>query len=329
MKISVVMSIYSEPVEWISEAIDSILNQTFSDFEFIIINDKPDRIENVTLLSQYERKDKRIVIISNEENIGLTKSLNKGLKIAKGKYIARMDADDISLLTRFEKQFSFMEDNEDIIACSCEVETFGRKKMYWKLEKEDKDLRNHFLLPSPITTPLCHPASFIRNRVLKENKIFYDENITSAQDYDFWRQLLLVGKLANIGEILFKYRLSDVNISSTKRVEQKANTKLIRRKYIKTLLEKLNVNYIVPNRISLDDIRKFKKGVKNLELTKEQKLDLNNLLICMYLSLPHYTVKTVFYYILSLDCFILGVPFKERIRLFYRFIKRDSQLSYL
>ena len=101
------MSIYSEEEEWIRESIDSILNQTFSDFEFIIINDNPNRDKNNSLLTEYTRIDNRIIIITNEENIGLTKSLNKGLEIARGKYIARMDADDISLPTRFEKQVDF------------------------------------------------------------------------------------------------------------------------------------------------------------------------------------------------------------------------------
>ena len=97
-KISVIMSIYSEKEEWIKESIDSILSQTFRDFEFIIINDNPKRKQNENLLLEYSQKDNRIIVITNKENIGLTKSLNKGLSIAKGKYIARMDADIICSL---------------------------------------------------------------------------------------------------------------------------------------------------------------------------------------------------------------------------------------
>ena len=95
VKLSVVMSIYKEPVEWMRQSIDSILNQTFTDFEFVIVNDNPIRSENRDILDEYSKKDFRIIVLSNDENIGLTKSLNKGLRISKGKYIARMDADDI------------------------------------------------------------------------------------------------------------------------------------------------------------------------------------------------------------------------------------------
>ncbi len=328
-KISVIMSIYSEPIEWISEAIDSILNQTFRDFDLIIINDKPNREENGVLLSEYQKKDNRIVVVQNEENIGLTKSLNKGLRLAKGKYIARMDADDISLPTRFEKQFAFMENNQDVVACSCIIETFGREKKCWELETEDKDLRSHFLVPSPINTPLCHPASFIRNATLKENNISYDESITSAQDYDFWRQLLLAGKLANINEILFKYRLSDVNISSTRKDEQKANARRIRRQYIKDLFKELNIKCEISDKVSLNDIKKVKESIKEVNMSEQQRLNFNNSLVCLYLSLPSYTMQVVANYIFSGDCFVKGIPLKERIRVFYRFVKRDAQLSYL
>ena len=107
-KLSVVMSVYNEPTEWITQSIDSILNQTFRDFEFIIINDNPEREENESLLNSYSQKDKRIVVIKNEQNLGLTKSLNIGINEAKGDYIVRMDADDYSFPERFEKQVQFM-----------------------------------------------------------------------------------------------------------------------------------------------------------------------------------------------------------------------------
>ena len=98
--ISVVMSVYNEPVDWIRQSIDSILNQTFRYFEFIIINDNPEGISQKKMLKDFAAKDNRIKIIENEENKGLTKSLNIGISKATGKYIARMDADDISMPDR-------------------------------------------------------------------------------------------------------------------------------------------------------------------------------------------------------------------------------------
>ena len=123
--VSVLMSVYNEPEEWMRVAIDSILGQTFTDFEFIIINDNPKRKLNREILSDYAKQDKRIVILENEENIGLTKSLNKGLKVAKGKYIARMDADDISLSDRLEKQVNFMEEHPEVGVCGANILCFG------------------------------------------------------------------------------------------------------------------------------------------------------------------------------------------------------------
>ena len=122
VSISVVMPIYNTPVSFLKEAVESILNQTFSDFEFIIIddgsaNEVKEYLEGLT--------DPRIRIIRNEKNLGITKSLNIGFHAAKGKYIARMDSDDVSLSERFEKQFMFMETHPDVIMCGTDVEEFG------------------------------------------------------------------------------------------------------------------------------------------------------------------------------------------------------------
>ena len=116
-KISVLMSVYNEPIDWMRQAIESILNQTYKDFEFIIVNDNPEREENQFVLNEYRNKDSRIIILCNEHNIGLTKSLNKGLTVANGEYIARMDADDIALPKRFEKQALYLAKNKNVFLC--------------------------------------------------------------------------------------------------------------------------------------------------------------------------------------------------------------------
>ena len=121
--ISVLMSVFNSD-KYLHEAIDSILKQTFTDFEFIIINDASTD-SSVNIIKSYN--DIRIVLIENETNIGLTNSLNKGIKRATGKYIARMDADDIALPFRFAEQFSFMELHAEIGICGTWVETFNEK----------------------------------------------------------------------------------------------------------------------------------------------------------------------------------------------------------
>ena len=113
-KISVIMSVYNEKKEWLQMSINSILNQSFKNFEFIIVLDNPDNIELKAVLEQFAAKDSRIKLIYNKKNMGLVYSLNSALKVAKGEYIARMDADDISELDRLEVQYNYFEQNPDI-----------------------------------------------------------------------------------------------------------------------------------------------------------------------------------------------------------------------
>jgi glycosyltransferase involved in cell wall biosynthesis len=129
--ISAVMSVYNESEEYLRKSIESILNQTYTDFEFIIILDNPDNKKARDILKEYENKDDRIVLLENEKNIGLAPSLNRGVKVARGKYIARMDADDIALPQRFEKQVYFLENNPDYAVCFTQVFLLMRMETYW------------------------------------------------------------------------------------------------------------------------------------------------------------------------------------------------------
>ena len=105
------MGVYNEKISWLNESVESILNQTYRNFEFIIIDDNPDNKEIKNYLLNLKQRDERIIIIFNDCNIGLTKSLNKGLEMATGEFVARMDADDISINTRFERQISYLNNH--------------------------------------------------------------------------------------------------------------------------------------------------------------------------------------------------------------------------
>ncbi|MGQ1787824.1 glycosyltransferase [Saccharicrinis sp. GN24d3] len=230
--VSVVMSLYNEPIEWIRESIESIIVQTFVDYEFIIINDKPDRNENSILLNEYVLKDNRIVIIENDSNIGLTKSLNKGLRIAKGKYIARIDADDMAMPNRFEKQYSFLEDNKDHILCgsfATMIDEHGNLKGKLIYPSDDKSIRIGLVLKNQLN----HPTLFYRN----SDKLRYDEEIKYAQDYDFVIKASKIGKLANLDAHLLKYRVSRQQIGASKLKEQDNFANKIRLSYIRDLLK--------------------------------------------------------------------------------------------
>lgn len=212
--ISVIMSVFKEPVDWLCQSIDSILLQTFADFEFIIICDNPNYGDGISLLNEYAQKDSRVRLIFNKENIGLTKSLNKGLAIAKGEFVARMDADDISLPERFEKQIAYMENHPEVVVLGAMVKHFG-KKSWWKPNEAksftDGDLKAQMLYGNCI----AHPTAMIRKKVLDENNIRYDEQYRHSQDYRLWEQLMLYGKFAKLKEILLRYRVSEQQITKT------------------------------------------------------------------------------------------------------------------
>ncbi len=202
--VSVIMSVYNEPIDWIQQAADSILNQTFTDFEFIIINDKPDREENKTLLSELSEKDRRIRVVNNPENIGLTASLNKGIQLAKGNYIARMDADDISLENRFREQVQFLESNLNIGICGTDARIIDKEgtvtNKMWLYHKSE-------VLKASIISycPFIHPTIMGRRHIFEANK--YDENCRVAQDWNLWLRLVESVQFANIPKVLFHYRI--------------------------------------------------------------------------------------------------------------------------
>lgn len=217
-KISVVMSVYKEPVDWMRQSIESIINQTFTDFEFIIINDKPDREENAQLLNEYAQKDNRIKIITNEENIGLTKSLNKGISVAKGEYIARMDADDISLPNRFSVQMSFLEEHPNMAVCSsgCYIidednNIIGERNRELNYQK----IKNNLIFECP----LVHP-SVIFKRSVDSKVVQYDESIRYAQDYALWVEICKNHEVHILPQKLVRYRKSGSQISTKRLKEQ-------------------------------------------------------------------------------------------------------------
>lgn len=216
--VSVVMSVYNERIEWLKLSIDSIIQQTFTDFEFIIICDNPSFVEGISLLEEYKTIDRRIVVLYNEENIGLTKSLNKGIRCASGKYIARMDADDISLPTRLSKQVEFMDSNPEIVASGTGAYIMtGNHLRLSNLPTSFKILKSLSIFDSPI----YHPTAIFR-RVIDDKIVEYNEEFRYSQDYELWIRLMEGGyQLSNLGEPLIKYRVSDSQISTASHSKQR------------------------------------------------------------------------------------------------------------
>lgn len=219
--ISVIMSNYNTPEEYLREAIESILNQTYSDFEFIIVDDCSTD-NSLEIIKSY--KDSRISVIKNKVNMGITKSLNRALAVSKGEFVARMDADDICLPERFEKQVEYLKQNREVIVCGTWVELFGNgadaynEKYSRKILPEKETLQINLLFGNHMN--IIHPTAMFNHKLLKDNNIVYNENYIYAQDYRMWVDCSQKGELKNIPEILFKYRIHNKAVSSDKKSVQ-------------------------------------------------------------------------------------------------------------
>ena len=276
-KISVVMSICNEPEEWLRKSIDSIINQTFSDFEFIIINDNPECEQNRLLLDDYQAKDNRIVIINNDVNIGLTRSLNKGLAKVKGEFIARMDGDDISHKDRLEIQYNFMIANSEIGACGSYIKIFGDNT---RIDKSFYLDSIHIKSSIIYSNPIPHPTAFIRQATLKKHLIFYDENYTCAQDYKLWSDLAPFTKLANIPKVLLSYRVQKMQISQLRDTTQKGLAKKIRMSEIK--------NYLGNQFSEFENLKSKKEKFIFIAKKRNKSLEKSFVLLTIYLSFNKY-----------------------------------------
>lgn len=214
MKITVLMSVHNGE-KYLKEAIESILNQTFKDFEFLIVNDGSTDSSKEIIFSY---NDPRIVYVENETNIGLTKSLNKGLKLAKGEYIARMDADDISLPERLEEQVEFMDQHPDIGICGARLRLIGGGRN-WKMPSESDLIKASMIF----FNPLFHPTVIIRKKILDDNNLKYDESFRYAQDYELWSRIKNFTDFHNIQKSLVLYRISGDRITKKSSGQQKSN----------------------------------------------------------------------------------------------------------
>lgn len=212
----------------VEEAIQSILNQTFLNFEFIIINDGSiDRTEEIIL----SYTDSRIIYIKNEMNLQIVESLNKGIGIAKGKYIARMDADDISLPTRLEKQYLFMEEHNNIDVIGTWSKAFGDSDYVLRPLTDDCEIKAKLFFDSPF----IHPSVMFRKSSLSHFK--YTKQYNKAEDYGLWLEMSTAATFANIPEVLLLYRLHQNQTMSQYSNVQNDIAKILRLKILKEALD--------------------------------------------------------------------------------------------
>lgn len=208
-RVSVLTPIYNTNPEHLRDMIESILNQTFTDFEFLILNDSPDNKEIEKIVLEYAKRDKRVQYMKNETNMGITPSRNKLLKMARGEYLAIFDHDDISIPTRLEKEVGYLDMCPHVGVVSGWLEYFGKDNCVAEMPENDSDIR-------VLTCDNCyvaHTAAMIRKSVLTDNNIEYEEYYTPAEDYRLWARLLGCTRFYNIQEVLVRYRWTGENTS--------------------------------------------------------------------------------------------------------------------
>jgi len=206
-KISVVMSVF-DGASFVKEAIDSILNQTFSDFEFIIV-DNASKDNTKEIISSYS--DSRVILIENKENVGQTKALNIGIRRSRGEYIARMDADDVSLSQRFKLQYECLEKDKSIAVVGSwheEINEKGKHLRYFTMPTNSLEIKCYLISPGELGYYcLSHPTVLVRRNVLFEAGL-YDEQYCT-QDYDLWSRIIRKHKIVNLNKFLVKHRISN------------------------------------------------------------------------------------------------------------------------
>ena len=218
MKVSVLMPAYNAQ-DYIAESIESILNQTFKDFELIIINDGS-KDDTPKIVKKYAEKDKRIKFVNHKKNRGLIAVLNEGMDIAKGEYIARMDSDDISLPDRLKKQVKYLDKHTDVSLVGSSIEFFPIYNK-WDVLAEPK------LFDLLRGNCFAHPTVMLRKSDFDKYNLRYNPKYIYVEDYELWARAFRYLKLCNIQDVLLKYRWHDNNVSNKHKEAQINNVKKV------------------------------------------------------------------------------------------------------
>lgn len=253
-KISVIMPAYNAE-KYIAEAIDSILGQTYGDFEFIILNDhSKDRTEEIVL--SYD--DPRIVYLKNDENLGVADTLNKGLAVAKGEYIARMDADDIALPKRFEKQVAYLDSNGDIAVLGTNLESFNESGIIrtgW-VASDPEQMKVDMLF----ACGLAHPSVMMRTDVIRDLG-GYDVEFNGLEDYELWCRVLESHRISALPDVLLRYRVHSSQVTQNQSERYRELLRTLKARQIRQLgLEPVQMEsfFLYCERTKLDTAEKAK-----------------------------------------------------------------------
>lgn len=233
-KVSVLMPIYKTQKDYLKEAIESILNQTLTDFEFLILDDCPDDSRE-DIVKSY--KDKRIVYQKNEKNLGISASRNKLLDMAKGEYIAVFDHDDISYPQRLEKQVAYLDTHPEVGVLGCSIRKLSNKRII------ANPTESHAIKVALMGyCAIAHTTAMIRKNVLTQNKIRYKEQYSPCEDYALWGDLMPYTEFHNLEDVLLGYRDYAGNTShkQDKKMEDKGAEIM---SYLRAQYPELNIEF--------------------------------------------------------------------------------------
>lgn len=223
--VSIIMPVYNSE-EYILESLGSILNQTYKNMEIIIIDDcSCDR--SVEIIKKV--LDNRICLVCNSINLGVAETLNKGLKLAKGKYIARMDSDDIAEPRRIEHQVKYLEKKQEAGACGTGIKFMGDMSG----ERIFSNQSECVLVDLLFQCALCHPTVMIRKEILDKNGLKYENEFEKAEDYRLWCKLGLYTDIVNLRGVYLNYRIHGKQVSETHKIKQQNTSDKIRMEFLK------------------------------------------------------------------------------------------------
>ena len=269
-KVLILMPVYNA-AKYLKEAIESILNQTFEDFEFLIIDDGSTD-KSAEIIKTYN--DPRIKFMKNKHNVGLIRTLNKGLKLAESEYIARMDADDISTPDRLQKQVEFMDENPETGICGCKMEVFGYANYICRYPESYEEIKASFIF----INSLPHPGVIIRKSFLDKYKLSYSKEYVYCEDYELWTRAVQLFPIRNHPDILLKYRSYNNSERESYIIEQRTNSRKVRYNYLGCLDLKLTdkelilIDNIIMN--TIESKNEMQQAEDLFEKIKNKNLDL-------------------------------------------------------
>jgi glycosyltransferase involved in cell wall biosynthesis len=226
--VSVVMANYNTPEQYLRSAIESILSQTYQNFEFIIVDDASTK-NDVDIIKSY--KDERIILLQNESNHHVSYTVNRGLALARGEYIARMDSDDICLPQRLEKQVAFMQRRRDLDILCAQAKLIGAKNGVFALGVRRPDKINVLLF---FGCPIVNPTVMLRASYIQKHGLLYDASVEykAAEDYELWSRCLSTARICEYPQVLLKYRVHAKQISTLTAKMQIESANRIRRRML-------------------------------------------------------------------------------------------------